>query len=341
TFSPGSATRTAHLPGSGMQRRCVRDCQHPWFGGEGECVVDSDGANACLCNSGFSTFDVLGQPSCENELARTACHCAGCILSAACFVIAVRRLCKTETARSSAVRSAMLISSPRGGNGGTAAPSLGLYSRPRIVAMVLSASVLWSVFVFTFHVTAWKTRASLQTPLFPLMMTAVACGAVAALGTLRLWLFVLPSRLMKKTSIPTVIKAWFDGRHGLPCLCVCYAAWLLAVGIVGRFNSFSVTLSKAIRDSERSTPKVAPSPSSHQSSPVARVVPAKGFITRLWERLTCGSIGGVDGGVRGGGSAGIVPKTCGVYATTKSMLKKLTVASFAVIAAVMSTVVGS
>ncbi|CAM9389999.1 unnamed protein product [Ectocarpus sp. 12 AP-2014] len=195
--------------------------------------------------------------------------------------------------------------------------------------MVLSASVLWSVFVFTFHVTAWKTRASLQTPLFPLMMTAVACGAVAALGTLRLWLFVLPSRLMKKTSIPTVIKAWFDGRHGLPCLCVCYATWLLAVGIVGRFNSFSVTLSKAIRDSERSTPTAEPSPSSHENSPVARAVTAKGLIIRLWERLTCGGIGGIDGGIRGGGAAGIVPKTGGVYAKTKSMLKKLTVASFA------------
>ncbi|CAN0050539.1 unnamed protein product [Ectocarpus sp. 4 AP-2014] len=195
--------------------------------------------------------------------------------------------------------------------------------------MVLSASVLWSVFVFTFHVTAWKTRASLQTPLFPLMMTAVACGAVAALGTLRLWLFVLPSRLMRKTSIPTVIKAWSDGRHGLPCLCVCYATWLLAVGIVGRFNSFSVTLSKAIRDSERSTPKAAPSPSLHESSLVARAVTAKGFIIRLWERLTCGGIGGIDGGVRSGGAAETVPKTGGVYAKTKSMLKKLTVASFA------------
>ncbi|CAM9418145.1 unnamed protein product [Ectocarpus sp. 6 AP-2014] len=191
--------------------------------------------------------------------------------------------------------------------------------------MVLSASALWSVFVFTFHVTAWKTRASLQTPLFPLMMTAVACGAVAALGTLRLWLFVLPSRLMRKTSIPTVIKAWFDGRHGLACLCVCYATWLLAVGIVGRFNSFSVTLSKAIRDSERSTPKAAPSPSSHESSPVARAVTAKGLIIRLWERLACGGIGGTGGGVRGAGAAGNVPKADGAYAKTKSMLKKLTV----------------
>ncbi|CAN0234443.1 unnamed protein product [Ectocarpus fasciculatus] len=191
--------------------------------------------------------------------------------------------------------------------------------------MVLSASVLWSVFVFTFHVTAWKTRASLQTPLFPLMMTAVACGAVAALGTLRLWLFVLPSRLMRKTSIPTVIKTWSDDRHGLPCLCVGYATWLLAVGIVGRFNSLSLTLSKAIRDSERSAPTAAPSPSSHESSPGPGAATAEGIIIRLWERLACGSIGGG----RNGGAAGTVPKPGGAYAKTKSMLKKLTVASFA------------
>lgn len=104
-------------------------------------------------------------------------------------------------------------------------------------------------------------------------------------------------------------------------------------------GSVSLTLSKAIRDSERSTPKAAPSPSSHEeSSPAARrAVMADGIIIRLWERLTCGGIGGV----RGGGAAGIVPKTDGAYAKTKSMLKKLTVASFAVIAVVMATVVGS
>ena len=35
---------------------------------------------------------------------------------------------------------------------------LGFYTRPRIVRLVLAGATLWSVSVFAFHVTSWKTR---------------------------------------------------------------------------------------------------------------------------------------------------------------------------------------
>lgn len=39
--------------------------------------MGADGAPACVCDSGFSAFDVLGQPACESKAARTACHAGG------------------------------------------------------------------------------------------------------------------------------------------------------------------------------------------------------------------------------------------------------------------------
>jgi len=72
--------------------------------------------------------------------------------------------------------------------------------------------------------------------LFPLMTCSVAWGACAGLWTLRLWLFVLPSRLMKKTSIPTMVRGWFDDRHGLIITSCSYWAWLICCGVVGWFN---------------------------------------------------------------------------------------------------------
>ena len=71
----GSPYARAGCVRSGMQ--CVRDCLHPWFGGNGECVVGADGTPACACDSGFSGFNVLGQPACESKAARTACHAGG------------------------------------------------------------------------------------------------------------------------------------------------------------------------------------------------------------------------------------------------------------------------
>lgn len=81
-----------------------------------------------------------------------------------------------------------------------------------------------------------RLRWTLQT-LFPLMTFAVAWGAVSGLLSLRLWLFVLPSRLMGKTSVPTVIKVWSDDRHGLAIATSCYWVWIVCCGVIGRFNT--------------------------------------------------------------------------------------------------------
>lgn len=69
----------------GSRMQCVRDCQHPWFGGNGECIVGTGRAPVCVCDSGFSAFDVLGQPACESKAARTACHAGGCCRESSCL----------------------------------------------------------------------------------------------------------------------------------------------------------------------------------------------------------------------------------------------------------------
>lgn len=185
---------------------------------------------ACSCDAGFSTVDVLARPSCESETARTVCHAMGCLTSAVCFAVAVRQLRTIITATGS--RS---VGAAAGGSRDVAA--VGPYTRRLIVRVVLSAAVVWSSSIFGFHVTGWRTRLSLQTPLFPLMMWSVAWGAVAGLFTLRLWLFTLPARLVQGTSIPTVIRTWADERHGTVVVAVVYWTWLSCVGVVGMFNA--------------------------------------------------------------------------------------------------------
>ena len=58
---------------------CVRDCQHPWFGGNGACVLGADNTPACVCGPAFSVVDILGQPACESKAVRTVCHFGKCV----------------------------------------------------------------------------------------------------------------------------------------------------------------------------------------------------------------------------------------------------------------------
>lgn len=109
--------------------------------------------------------------------------------------------------------------------------------------------------------------------------------------------------------------------------------------------SVSLTLSKAIRDSESSAALQISSLSSNTGSvAVATAATSSYNIKRwatAWARCDFGSGGGNDGegvdegGSRNGGAPGYRPKASAGYAKTKSMLKKLTRASVAMIIAVM------
>lgn len=115
--------------------------------------------------------------------------------------------------------------------------------------------------------------------------------------------------------------------------------------------SVSLTLSKAIRDSERSAALQMSSHSSKKGSAVA--TPASSYNIKRWAMAcvrrdfgTGGGNGGDgadagSGGNRGaaGNHTGNRPKANGGYAKTKSLLTKLTRASVAVMSAVMVVIV--
>lgn len=173
----------------------------------------------CVCDPGFSVIDVLSRPSCELNAARSLCHAVGCVTSMLCFAVAVRQFCSTAK------------------SGRRGVVSVGVYTRPVVIRAVLFATMIWSASILTFHVISLLSRLSLQTLLFPLLMWSVAWGATGGLFTLRLWLFTLPSRLLRKTSISALITVWADERHGLVVLSLCYSTWLVGVGIVGFFSA--------------------------------------------------------------------------------------------------------
>ena len=68
------------------------------------------------------------------------------------------------------------------------------------------------------------------------MTFSVAWASAGGILSLRLWLFVIPSRLMGMTSVPKFVKIWSDDRHGLAIAISCYWVWMVSCGIVGRLN---------------------------------------------------------------------------------------------------------
>ncbi|CAM9549519.1 unnamed protein product, partial [Ectocarpus sp. 12 AP-2014] len=67
-------------------RRCVYDCRHPLWGGDGTCLDQEEGPSMCSCDAGFASRDALGQASCVPIRVLTTGYL---VLAAASFLTSV------------------------------------------------------------------------------------------------------------------------------------------------------------------------------------------------------------------------------------------------------------
>lgn len=67
-----------------MASRCVYDCVHPLWGGDGACSDDGSPQGAtCECSPGYASKDFLGNPSCVLTKVLWTLYLVGTVLGAA------------------------------------------------------------------------------------------------------------------------------------------------------------------------------------------------------------------------------------------------------------------